>query len=50
MHWTDVMIQAEKSQVMDLRDLITARMNKIRAEHMAKAEVDRPCSSGDPAK
>lgn len=45
MHWTDVMIQAEKSSVTDLKDLISARLNKISAEHMAKSEAMSPGAS-----
>ena len=50
MHWTDIMIQAEKSNVTALKDLITARLNKIQAEHIAKSEAGRPASSAAPFK
>ena len=29
MHWTDVMMQAEKSHVVDIRDTIQGKINKI---------------------
>ena len=45
MHWSDVMIQAEKARTIDLRELIQSRMNKICAEHIAKSEAMRPQSS-----
>ena len=32
MHWSDVMMQAEKSRVIDIRETIMARVNKIQAE------------------
>ena len=32
MHWSDVMMQAEKSRVIDIRDTIQARINKLQAE------------------
>ena len=44
------MIQAEKSSVTDLKELITARLNKISAEHMVKSEVLSPNSSDQPFK
>lgn len=50
MHWTDVMIQAEKSEIVELKDLIQARMNKLMAEHIGKSDTNRPNSSGQPAK
>lgn len=45
MHWSDVMIQAEKANTIDLKELIAARLNKICSEHMAKSEIARPVSS-----
>lgn len=45
MHWSDVMIQADKANTIDLKDLIAARLNKICSEHMAKSEMARPVSS-----
>ena len=50
MHWSDVMIQADKAATIDLRELITARLNKICAEHIAKSEAMRPQSSAAPLK
>jgi len=35
MHWTDVMILAKKSRVIDLRMLIQSKMKKIVAKHRA---------------
>lgn len=35
MHWTDVMILAKKSRVIDLRMLIQSKMKKIVAKHKA---------------
>ena len=29
MHWTDVMMQAEKSHIVDIRDAIQGKINKI---------------------
>ena len=29
MHWSDVMMQAEKSRVVDIRDTIQSRFNRI---------------------
>ena len=50
MHWSDVMIQAEKSRVVEIKDVIQARLNKIYAEHLAKSDMMRPHSSGSPLK
>lgn len=42
------MIQADKSTVTDLKDLISARLNKIGAEHMAKNELSANSSAQRP--
>jgi len=47
MHWSDVMMMAEKSHTVDLRDLIQARLGKICAEHIAKSDNMRPHSPAD---
>ena len=38
------MIMAQKSNVVDIKDLISARLNKLSAEHLAKSEMMRPSS------
>ena len=35
MHWSDVMMQAEKSRVIDIRETIQARVNKIQCEMLS---------------
>jgi len=45
LHWSDVMIQSDKSNLVNLRDVIQARLNKITAEYLARKDNMRPLSS-----
>ena len=45
LHWSDVMIQSEKSNIINLREHIQARMNLLSAEYLAKNDGGRPLSS-----
>ena len=42
MHWTDVMYTAKKTRVVDIKDRVQGRINRIYAEQLAKSEAMRP--------
>ena len=50
MHWSDVMIKAEKARTIDLKSVIQAKLSQIYASHLAKSEEMRPQSSVNPIK